>query len=99
MISDREMERILREEPDEDKVLQAIHEYRAQHIEDKQYICNLLCAALRATRDQHDLKSLTYQEIGPDEQQVTIAWENGGTSVNVSMDSGIAMMRDILKAL
>ena len=67
--------------------------------ENKQEICTLLCKTLQATRDQHDLQDLIYQENGPDEQQVTIVWENGGTSVNVSMDSGIAMIRDILRAL
>ena len=99
MISDREMERILREEPDEAKVMAAVREYRAQQVENKQLICDLLCATLQATRDQHDLKSLTYQELDEDTQHVTIAWENGGTSVNVSLDSGISMIRDILKAL
>ena len=98
-MTEREMERIIREEPDEKKVLAAFRKYNAERLEDKQLICDLLCKALQATRDQHDLKSLTYHETGPDDEMVTVAWENGGTSVNVSMDSGIAMMRDILKAL
>lgn len=79
-------------------------EYREEHHshvdwENKQLICDLLCAALKVTRDQQDLQSLTYHYNGPDDQMVTIAWSEGGTSVNVSMDSGIAMIRDILKAL
>ena len=97
------LEEILATEPDEAKVLQAVNEYRSEHYkvdrENKQLICNLLCATLKATRDQHDLQSLTYHFNGPDDQMVTVAWSEGGTSVNVSMDSGIAMIRDILRAI
>ena len=65
--------------------------------ENKQNICSLLCETLKATRDQQDLKSLTFQEIGPDVQEVVVTYENGGHfSINVSMDSGIAMIRDIV---
>lgn len=101
-MTDREMERILLEEPDEAKVWLAVAEYRKAYMkgrENKQRICDLLCAALKATRDQQDLQSLTYHYNGPDDQMVTIAWSEGGTSVNVTADSGIAMIRDILKAL
>lgn len=102
-MTDREIERILQEEPDEAKVAEAVKEYRQERrlgfYEDKQAICDLLCAALKATRDQRDLKSLVYHRQGPDDEMVSIIWDNGGTSVNVSMDSGIAMIRDILKAL
>lgn len=97
------LEEVLATEPDEAKVAKAVKEYREEHYhverENKQHICDLLCAALKATRDQQDLQSLTYHFNGPDDQMVTIAWSEGGTSVNVSMDSGIAMIRDILKAL
>ena len=102
MITEKELERILQEEESEVKVYEAVREYRAQvfpESEDKQAICNLLCATLRATRDQHDLKDLFYINQGPDDQMVNIIWENGRTSVNVSMDSGIAMIRDILRAI
>lgn len=78
-------------------------EYRDEHYhvdrEDKQLICDLLCAALKATRDQQDLQSLTYHFKGLDDQEVKIAWSKGGTSVDVSADSGIAMIRDILRAI
>lgn len=97
------LEQILQEEPDEARVAEAVRAYREEHYhvdrEDKQHICDLLFAALKATRDQQDLQSLTYHFNGPDDQMVTIAWPEGGTSVNVSADSGIAMIRDILKAL
>lgn len=68
--------------------------------ENKQHICDLLTETLRATRDQHDLVRIRYEEIGPDHQQVVLDYEGGGhRSVNVSLDSGIAMVRDILWAI
>ena len=63
--------------------------------ENKQEILDRLCFALQATRDQQDLKKLIYDE---DHEEVIICWDEGGTSVNVAMDSGIAMIRDVLKA-
>lgn len=100
-MTDREMERILLEEQDEEKVMEAIRQYSKERAgrEDKQAICDALCRTLRLTRQHSDLVSLTYNYRDQDHQQVTVAWENGGTSVNVSMDSGIAMIRDILKAI
>ncbi len=69
-------------------------------MENKQQICDLLTEALKATRDQADLIRIRYEEIGPDHQQVVLDYEgNGHRSVNVSLDSGIAMIRDILMAL
>lgn len=98
-MTDREIERILHEEPDEAKVMQAVREYRAERIEDKQFICDLLTQTLNATRDLRDLVSLEYQRRGSDDEIVAIIYENGTKLVNVSMDSGIAMIRDILKAI
>ena len=101
-MNDKQLEQILQEEPDEAKVWQAVVEYRKAYMkgrENKQLICDLLCAALKVTLDQQDLQSLTYHYNGPDDQMVTIAWSVGGISVDVSMDSGIAMIRDILKAI
>ena len=63
--------------------------------ENKQEILDRLCFAIQATRDQQDLKKLIYDE---DHEKVIICWDEGGTSVNVAMDSGIAMIRDVLKA-
>lgn len=64
-------------------------------MENKQEILDRLCFAIQATRDQQDLKKLIYDE---DHEEVIICWDEGGTSVNVAMDSGIAMIRDVLKA-
>lgn len=67
--------------------------------ENKQHICDLLTETLKATRDQHDLVRIRYEEIGPDHQQVVLDYEGGHRSINVSLDSGIAMVRDILRAI
>ena len=98
-ISDVEMERILQEEPDEKKVLEAVRRYRAQH-EDKDLICQLLGATLKATRAHRDLQGLYYQKIDSGDELVTVRWSGGGTTVvNVTADSGIAMICDILRAI
>jgi hypothetical protein len=69
-------------------------------MENKQLILDSLCSALQLTRDQADLEALEYKEIDPDEQRV-IATYDGGESreINVSLDSGIAMIRDVLRAM
>ena len=64
----------------------------------QQLILDALCSALQLTRDQADLESLEYKEIGPDEQRV-IATYGGSREINVSLDSGIAMIRDVLRAI
>ncbi len=65
-------------------------------MEDKQNICDLLCKTLQATRNHEDLESLTYcKELGI--EMVVAKWRNGGhREMNVFMDSGEAMIRDIL---
>ena len=111
-MTDREMERLYQEEPDEKVVRSAEKDLAAAHAgvdlavrlasrdgEDKQLICDLLCWTLAATRDQHDLRSLVYHDHGTKGQMVTIAYSEGGTSVDVTADSGIAMIRDILRAI
>lgn len=46
--------------------------------ENKQHICDLLTETLKATRDQHDLVRIRYEEIGPEHQQVVLDYESGG---------------------
>ena len=66
----------------------------------QQLILDALCSALQLTRDQADLESLEYKEIGPDEQRVIATYDGGGSrEINVSLDSGIAMTRDVLRAI
>lgn len=69
-------------------------------MEDKQKICDLLLPALQATRNLHDLASLKYERIGDYDEIVTATFDNSySKTVNVSMDSGTAMIRDIVKRI
>lgn len=112
-MSEREIERIYQEEQDEETVREAeqayLQELRREAVdeaiaaeskdgENKQLICNLLCWTLKATRDQADLKRLIYHKEA-DTELVEVIYSEGGTNVNVAMDSGIAMIRDILRAI
>lgn len=62
--------------------------------EDKAVICKLFCKVLQKTRGASDLVSLEYDE---EHEIVTATFESGGTRrINVAMDSGTAMIRDIV---
>lgn len=66
-------------------------------MENKRMICNLLLKTLRATDNARDLVSLTYDA---ETETVTALFESGGKRViNVHMDSGTAMIRDIMENL
>lgn len=65
-------------------------------MENKQKILDLLLPALKATRDQYDLEELRFD---PDKEVVDVVYENGVLHVNVACDSGIAMIRDVLRAI
>lgn len=66
----------------------------------QQLILDALCSALQLTRDQADLEALRYKEISPDEQRVIATYDGGRhREINVSLDSGIAMIRDVLRAI
>lgn len=68
--------------------------------ENKQSICDLLLVTLQATRNASDLVSLEYFEDEKGNETVVATFESGGKRViNVSMDSGTAMIRDIMKGL
>ena len=112
-MSEREIERIYQEEQNEETVREAEQAYlleirrvavdeaiaaASKDGENKQLICSLLCWTLKATRDQADLKQLIYHKDAGMEL-VEVIYSEGGTNVNVTMDSGIAMIRDILKAI
>lgn len=64
--------------------------------EDKETICALLCKTLQQTRGAADLISLTYDG---ESETVTAVFEGGARKINVAMDSGIAMIRDIVNHL
>lgn len=69
-------------------------------MEDKDMICKELAKLLKLTRNQSDLKALRYEILDYGEEIVTVEWESGSRKVvGVSMDSGTAMIRDIMRAI
>ena len=65
-------------------------------MEDKQKILNYLAKALQETDNVSDLIGLTYI---PNKECVIIQFERGRRFVNVQMDSGTAMIRDVVNHL
>ena len=66
-------------------------------MEDKQKICDLLAVTLRATRDAYDVLRIEYDD---EKETVSVRFLSGGIRViNVAMDSGTAMIRDIMSGL
>lgn len=61
--------------------------------EDKEAICKALAPVLRMTRNLHDLLDLEYDFKT---EQVTAYFPGGTKRANVNMDSGTAMIRDII---
>lgn len=69
-------------------------------MEDKDMICKELAKVLKLTRNQNDLEDLRYEILDNGEEIVTVTWNGGGRKiVGVSMDSGTAMIRDIMRAI
>ena len=68
--------------------------------EDKDLIFEELAKLLKLTRNLSDLKALKYGILDKGEEIVTVEWESGGRKVvGVSMDSGTARSRDIMRAI
>lgn len=67
-------------------------------MEDMQKILDLFKQTLQATINQHDLIDLRYYS-DKSKDVVIVTYEGGTLEVNVAMDSGIAMIRDILRAI
>lgn len=65
-------------------------------MENKQTICDLLCETLRQTRNHRDLLRIEYDWRT---EMVTLKWKEGTRSVNTAMDSGTALIRDIMRAI
>jgi len=65
--------------------------------ENKELICDLLCATLKYTRNLSDLKSIKYDA---ETETATVTFRNGGVvPISVAADSGTAMIRDIIQGL
>jgi len=68
-------------------------------MENKQRICNFLTTAIRETRAGDDIGYLEYDE---EEEVVKVYFDKNtfpSQIINVAMDSGWAMIRDIVKQL
>ncbi|MEE1229795.1 MAG: hypothetical protein UHM56_01675 [Phascolarctobacterium sp.] len=66
-------------------------------MENYQAICNALCSTLRLTRNFDDLESLEHRQEGR-ERYVIARFVNGSIrKITVTADSGIAMIKDILR--
>lgn len=65
-------------------------------MEDKQKILDLLLLALQATRNLNDLISLRYDK---EKEMVIACFCSGNKLVNVAMDSGTSMIRDVLNQI
>lgn len=79
-------------------ILQDIR-YPIGDLEDKQTICDLLLPALQATRALSDLISLEYKRADGDERVIATFDSGYEKRANVTMDSGAAMIYDILKQI
>ena len=68
-------------------------------MENYQVICNWLCGALQRTRQFNDLESLEHIQEGK-ERYVVAKFDGYYTKrIRVTMDSGIAMIKDIVNHL
>ena len=68
-------------------------------MENKDAICKALAETLKLTRNHQDLDDLYYMVEDNGDEIVRVQWMNGAhRDINVSMDSGTAMIRDIMKA-
>lgn len=84
------------ENPLTEKECEAYELVAAVRLDDKNEICRLLCKVLQLTSGASDLVSLDYDD---DTELVTAVFEGGQRKINVAMDSGTAMIRDIVNHL
>lgn len=68
--------------------------------ENKEYIIQMLLAALKYTVAGVDIDQIRYEQLSNGEEFAIIIFANGcHKPVNITADSGLALMRDILRAL
>lgn len=65
--------------------------------ENKQEICDSLCATLQKTRDQKNLESLTFDKT----LEIVIAEYTDGEKKEIGVwgDSGVALIKDVIEQL
>lgn len=67
--------------------------------EDKQEICTRLRIALNATREYSNIDVMIYKKKENGDETVYACFPNCTKEINVSADSGAAMIRDIVNGL
>lgn len=68
--------------------------------EDKQTIINYLFQTLKQTVAGVDLEAIKYEALINGDEIAVLIYDNGyRKSVNISCDSGLALMRDILRVI
>lgn len=65
--------------------------------ENKQEICDALCATLQRTWAGRGLEKIAYENHGGAEECILI-FEDRKVSIRVNLDSGVMMMKDIIEA-
>lgn len=68
--------------------------------ENKEVITQALFQALKTTVEGVNMAEMKYQQLGNGDELVTIIYDNGyRKTVNVSCDSGVALMKDVLREI
>lgn len=66
--------------------------------EDKEAVTQALFNALKTTVEGVDIAEMNYRRLSNNEELVTIVYNTGyRKTVNVSCDSGVALMKDVLR--
>lgn len=68
-------------------------------MENYQEICDLLCRTLQQTREFDDLAGLEHIQDGRERYVVARFYGGYTKQIRVTMDSGIAMIKDIIRNL
>ena len=70
------------------------------YYEDKELILTWLLQTLRNTVAGINLVNIAYKQLDDGDEQAILVYENGyRKTVNITADSGIAMIADIVKAM
>lgn len=70
------------------------------YYEDKELILTWLLQTLRNTVAGINLVNIAYKQLEDGDEQAILVYENGyRKTVNITADSGIAMISDIVKAM
>ena len=68
--------------------------------EDKEAVTAALFQALKTTVEGVNIAEMNYRQLANNDELVTIVYDTGyRKTVNVSCDSGVALMKDVLRAI